>query len=165
MVKTPALRGCFYRMVAKEHENEILNIQGSLQGGGRYNPPGEFGVLYLSENEKVSIAERLRKGESPYPMTLAEIEVNLSEVLDLTDDTSVKQLNINKGDLLRVTGNVAYDYEITREIARMARAKGIEGLLVPSVTSKGKNLVIFIDNLKSKSGSFVKVLRLRTVRL
>jgi RES domain-containing protein len=152
-------------MVAKEHENEILNVQGSSQVGGRYNPPGEFGVLYLSENEKVSVAERLRKGESPYPMTLAEIEVNLSEVLDLTDDTHVKRLGINKGDLLRVTGNVAYDYGITREIASRARAKGIEGLLVPSVTSKGKNLVIFIDNLKSKSGSFVKVLKLKTVRL
>lgn len=163
MVKTIPLHKRFCRMVAKEHENEILDIQGSIQYGGRYNPPGEFGALYLSETEMVCVAERLRKGESPRPMTLAEVEVNIFEVLDLTDDTCIKRLNMNRGNLLRATGNVAYDYEITRRIATWARAKGIEGLLVPSVTSKGKNLVIFMNNLKSTSGSFVKVLKFKTV--
>jgi RES domain-containing protein len=158
-----ALKGRFYRMVSMKHKNEILDIQGSILAGGRYNPPHEFGALYLGETKEVCKAERMRKSKTPFPMVIGEIEISLNKTLDLTDDKILEQLGINKKDLLRDMGDEAYDYKVTRNIARRVRREGIEGLIVPSVTGKGKNLVIFMENIKSESGSSVRVLSAEAV--
>ncbi|MFQ6090246.1 MAG: RES domain-containing protein, partial [Candidatus Bipolaricaulia bacterium] len=95
------------------------------------------------------------------PLVCAEVQVTLRKVLDLSDDRVLRELGIERGDLMRVTGDEAEDYRLTREIARAARAAGFEALKVPSVTTCGSNLVVFSDRLSRSSG--LELLDLRPV--
>jgi RES domain-containing protein len=40
----------WYRSVYRTRRKSILNMDGALLYGGRYNPPDEFGALYLSDS-------------------------------------------------------------------------------------------------------------------
>ena len=152
-----------FRLVPERYREEALSTVGSLQYGGRYNPPREFGVLYLGEDEEVCWAElRRRAGETEFlrePQVFAEVGVELERVLDLTDEEVLRELGIEEEELLKATGDEAEDYRLTREIARTARAAGFEALKVRSVTSRGSNLVVFTDKLSGSSR--VELLELR----
>lgn len=150
------LEGLCFRIVPARYEAEILSVEGSRRYGGRYNPKGEFGVLYLAEGEEVARAEVLRKvGEVPdalkEPRICGAVRVRLTKVLDLTDERILKGLGIRWEDLLQDTGDREKDYGLPRRVARAARAAGFEALRVPSVTSKGNNLVLFPENLSESS--------------
>jgi hypothetical protein len=55
------------------------------------------------------------------------------------------------------------DYEATQAIGAAAFADGLEGLLVPSATRLGDNLILFPDNLRA--GSRIEVVSSRDPRL
>lgn len=149
------IQGNFFRIVSAKYQNEILSTAGSFQYGGRYNPKGEFGWLYLSEGEEICAAEVLRAADDPdffkQPRICGTIQVMLEKVLDLTDEQILKELGIRKEDLLQDTGDRERDYRLPRRIGRLARAAGFEALKVPSVTSQGNNLVIFRENLSGRA--------------
>jgi RES domain-containing protein len=148
---TIALQGKFFRIVSRKHQDEILDTQGSLEFGGRYNSPGVAGVLYLGESKEVCKAEREKKGSSALllPQVIATIKVSLQKVLDLTNPDSLKIIGIKKQDLLR-SEREGDGYELPRKLAAWAYRVGYEALLVPSTTGKGKNLVVFLNQcLKS----------------
>jgi len=154
-VEPTRLKGLCFRIVPARYEAEILSVEGSRRYG-RYNPKGEFGVVYLAEGEEVARAEVLRKvGEVPdalkEPYTCGAVRVQLTKVLDLADERVLKGLGIRREDLLQDTGDREKDYAVPRRVARAARAAGLEGLRVPSVTSKGSNLVLFPENLSESS--------------
>lgn len=128
-----------------------LGTTGSLKAGGRYNPPNEFGVLYTSL-AAATAAEEVAKGlqlrgvdpgkfpEGAY--WIYELELNLENVLDLTETDVLRRSGMSSASLLG--SNVNW----TRDIAREARGLGYQGMLVPSAATPGaKNLVVFLDKL------------------
>lgn len=149
-VKTSQITGLYYRLVSLKHKNEILSTSGSLNAGGRYNPPDEFGVLYLGETTEVCKAERIRRQDPRFlvpQVIIGKIKVSCKNVLDLTDSETLKILGIKKEDLLAKEKDGGWDF--TWNIARCAHQCGIEAILAPSVTGKGNNLIIFEKHLKN----------------
>lgn len=147
LISSP-IEGYFFRIVNKKYENEILSIQGSLEYGGRYNPKNEFGILYLGQTEEVCKAEKERAIKDLHflkPQLIAKINLKLEKVLDLTNPENLKMLGISEKDL------VQKDYDIPQMIGKLAKKTKYEALLVPSITGKGKNLAIFMDNLSKTS--------------
>jgi hypothetical protein len=107
-----------------------------------------WAALYLALSAEVSLGEILRH-VSPEGMRdlnefrLTELEVELTAVLDCRDAIA---LGLTPEDLVR-----DYDFIATQEIAAAAISKGAEGILVPSATRLGDNLVIFANRLLSQS--------------
>jgi len=126
-----------------------LATTGSLEAGGHFNPPNEFGALYTAL-EAITAAQEVARGLrarriDPVQFPLAawwvyEVEVNLESVLDLTDQDVLEESGISASSL------VGSDVKATRRIAAEARELGYAALLVPSAAELGsKNLVIFLD--------------------
>ena len=122
-----------------------------MKAGGRWNPPHEFAALYTSPEAATAAKEVARglkqRGIDPsfYPPDAwwtNEQEVKLGAVLELANLEALAKMGMTPNSL---TGR---DVSITREIARQARDRGYEALLVPSAADPGsKNLVVFLDKL------------------
>ena len=150
------VKGYYYRSVFLKHQNEILSTQSSLKHGGRYNPRGEFGALYVGENEAVCRAEVSGRIENDFaaPQIISKLKISLAKVLDLTKPANLKALNIKKEDLTinRTKGG----WDLTHNIARIAYRDGYEAIIAPAVTGKGNSLVIFdkhIDTARINAAS------------
>lgn len=128
---------------------------GSLRFSGRYNRGADqfpqdqvWPALYLALGSDVALGEILRH-VSPEDLAdlneyrLTELEVELAAVLDCRDAIA---LGLTPDDLVR-----DYDFAATQEIAAAAIAKRAEGILVPSATRLGDNLIVFPDRLRSTS--------------
>jgi RES domain-containing protein len=131
-----------------------LATTGSLNAGGRFNPPNEFGALYTSLEPNTAAKEVARglrqRGVDPdqFPegaWWVYELEVKLESVLDLTDADVLQKSGIPENSLIGI------DVNATRQIAAETRKRGYEALLVPSAAVAGsKNLVIFLDKASSR---------------
>lgn len=130
---------------------------GTLITSGRYHQgadlvPGEptWPALYLALARDTALAEVIRQIT---PVTLpflaqyrfTRIQVTLTAVVDCSDPTA---LSLERADLCNDT-----DLTIPRAVARAARSRSVEGMLVPSATTWGNNLVIFPD-LRRPGSSF-----------
>ncbi len=71
------VRGLWYRMVARRYRAEIDSDAGALLVGGRYNPAGEFGALYLAESEDACRAEVARRIEPDTTLSFGTLEIDL----------------------------------------------------------------------------------------
>lgn len=154
--------GFTYRMVAQRFatERDIISIVGSIRAGGRYNFKGAFGMLYTATNAHTCIEESLQaltasEGDvvASLPRTIIGIRVRLSRVLDLTNPSVRRRLDIKKVDIIRPGWQHEQDVfkreAITQTIGRLVREVGFEALLVPSaVWVHGKNLNVFPDKLE-----------------
>ncbi len=128
-----------------------MGTAGSLRAGGRYNPPGELGVLYTSLDRATATKEVARglrlRGVDPKQFPAGawwvyELQVELEAVLDLTDPDVLEKLGIERDAL------AATDLRATRRIAAEARSAGYQALLAPSAAAPGaKNLIVFLDTL------------------
>jgi RES domain-containing protein len=131
-----------------------LATTGSLKAGGRFNPPGTFGVLYTSLDAKTAAQEVARglrtRGIDPEQFAegawwVYELAVKLGSVLDFTAPDVLERSGVSENSL---TGS---DVNATRRIAAEARELGYEALVVPSAVAPGsKNLVIFLDRAPSR---------------
>lgn len=133
-------------MVRLEDVDSILSTGPSFTYGGRYNKAGDFGALYLSESHSICEKEKLRQaGDNPRflpPQTVGAIEVDIRDVLDLSEEENLKTLGIKTSDLVDLL-----NMTLPQTIAEAARKLGIKALLVPSAVAEGKNLVIFEESL------------------
>lgn len=147
-VKLSQITGSYFRLVSPKREDEILSTQGSFAYGG-YNPPGEFGTLYLGKSVGVCKAERVRKIKDflLIPQVEGKIKVSYEKVLDLTDPGTLKTLGIKKEEILREERDGGWN--LTWEIARLAYQCEIEAILAPSISGAGNNLIIFDKYLRS----------------
>lgn len=150
-IKLVSLSKAFFRLVAVKHADEILSPQGSLKCGGRYNPAKDFGALYLGESENVCKVEKYARTNPDLlgSQVLGEIRVSLKKVLDLTNINNLKKLGIKKEDLMYKKNEGGWN--LTCQIARLAYQMGVEAILVPSSTGKGKNLAVFDKHIKKKN--------------
>lgn len=131
---------------------------------GRYNPSG-LRALYLGMTKEVCYAEMLRWLPSTAGMSAEDmlerirtttsrrrtrLRVELSRVLDLRDPSVIG---------LRLDDLCQDDFEgngPTHAIGRAAFEREVEGLLVPSASRDGTNLVVFTDNLLP--GSHIEII-------
>lgn len=133
-----------YRVVPEALRDKILSTEGNRYYPGRYHIAGETGILYTSVELDVAIRE---SGRHAYRANLqgglvaGKIKVKLQKVLDLTQTAVLAKLGISKDDL------VSPDCSLTQAISLQVRKAGFQGLLVPSATGSGANLVIFENNL------------------
>lgn len=128
---------------------------GSLVVSGRYHRASDqfprsqvWAALYLALGPEVSLAEVLRHFAPPLlpqlnEYRLSELAIDLLAVLDCRDAAA---LGLDPADLVR-----DYDFALTQEIAAAAIAQGAEGILVPSATDLGENLVVFPAQLRGAS--------------
>ncbi|MFH1798230.1 MAG: RES family NAD+ phosphorylase [Candidatus Omnitrophota bacterium] len=142
--------GVYFRLVSPKRIDEILSTQGSFAYGGRYNPDGEFGALYLGETEELCKRERQKKSKNSLLVSqiMGKIKVSCEKILDLTDRETLKKLKIKKEELLCEEKNGGW--ALTWTIARLAYQLGFEGILSPSITGTGNNLVIFDKHVNNK---------------
>lgn len=142
-------------MVREEDAEGLLSSGPSFAFGGRCNKPGEFGALYLGDGPQTCEAEKLKQvaGNREFlpPQVVGRVEVDLRNVVDLTDEGNLKKLGVSLGQLTDELG-----VTLPREIGAAARSLGIRALLVQSAAALGKNLVIFEETLTRPDGT-VKV--------
>jgi RES domain-containing protein len=124
---------------------------GSLRASGRYHRASAqtprdpaWPALYLALSPEVALGEILRQiAPELVPRIndyrISELAVEVSVVLDCRDASA---LGLTVDDLTRDD-----DYEITQEIAAEAISRGADGILVPSATQMGDNLVLFPNQL------------------
>jgi RES domain-containing protein len=134
-------------------------LRGSV-AAGRWSPPGEFEVLYTSEQEAGSLAEigyRLML-EPVWPSKISHdihrLQVRLERVLDLSDFATLQRLLIDERSY------EGHNYQRTWEVAAAARFLEADGIIVPNARHPSSNLVVFVDRAADDS---VAVLETRPV--
>ena len=141
---TAAIETIAYRVVPAKHKDRIVSTEGNRYFPGRYHLAGETGVLYTSLKDAVALAE-VRRHTASLPLSeglvLGKIRIRLTKVADLTKPEHLNALGIEEGHL------VSGDFLPTQALGLKARAAGIQGLIVPSATGEGNNLVVFENNL------------------
>ena len=122
---------------------------------GRYNrgldrfPEEEtFPALYLATRPEICLGEIYRHTTpellpSLNDFRLSELSANLRRVVDCRDPSV---LGLTPGDISHDT-----DHRATQALGAVAAFGGLEGLLVPSATNLGDNLILFPQNLSSVS--------------
>jgi RES domain-containing protein len=142
-----SLLGNYYRMLDRRFSGKMDEISPSLLYGGRYNPAGEFGVLYLAVSPRCAYAELLKQVEGVKEdlpaLVVGAFRLDLRKCLDLTDTHVQKSLGIDLVDL-----TLPADFQLTHQISQAARKIGFEAVLVPSAANpECKNLVVYKDKL------------------
>ena len=157
--------GHLWRMHKRRYQ--ATDPGGARLVSGRYNrgldrfPEGEiFPALYLATAPEICLGEVHRHItpellESLNDFRLSELSVSLQEIADCRDPSV---LGLTPEDLSHDT-----DYRATQSLGAAANSLGLEGLLVPSATRLGDNLILFPQNLSA--GSCVRVVSSRDPRL
>jgi RES domain-containing protein len=162
--KAAEWNGTVYRAVGTEYANkrDLLSGEGTKRFGGRWTPPASFATAHASLDVKTAVAESLGTQkqygiavDERLPLTLVAIDVSLQKLLDLTDESVLRELDMTRQRLLRCRWRESMHKgreALTQAIGRIAFEAGLEGLFVPSAQArKGKNLVVFPDNLQKAS--------------
>ena len=115
-------------------------------GGGRWNPPNEFEVLYTSLAEDGALAEiyyHLSKAPvfSTSHVKINKIHATTERTLSFRGIVSLLPMGVTEEAFRRG------EFSRTREIGAAARFLDMDGLIVPSARSDIANLVLFIDRM------------------
>lgn len=160
-----AWEGHLWRMHKRRYPAE--DPGGARMVSGRYNrgldrfPEGEtFPALYLATAPEICLGEVYRHVTpellpSLNDFRLSELSASLQEIADCRDPSA---LGLSPEDLAHDT-----DYRATQALGAAADARGLEGLLVPSATGLGDNLILFPQNFPA--GSRLTVASSRDPRL
>lgn len=137
-----AFQGQTWRATRKGRD--VLRGSGAA---GRWNPPGEFEVLYTSLHRDGAVAEigyRLSL-EPVWPTMLQHdvhsIDVETQRTLRFADLASLSPLGV---DIVRYE---TFDYSATQAIGAAAYFLEFDGLVVPSARFPCLNLVLFLERL------------------
>lgn len=131
---------------------------GSLLYPGRYHDG--WPALYTCLRPEAAVGEFLRHS-SPSAlsrlviMRLSRLALRAGAILDCRDAST---MGLAPDDLLHDT-----DYQVTQQIGAASITRGVEGILVPSATRLGDNLIVWVAQLRPTS-QFV-VLRSEDPRL
>ncbi|MHB1518922.1 MAG: RES family NAD+ phosphorylase [Acidimicrobiales bacterium] len=125
-----------------------LSGEGARIHGGRFNPPGNFPVLYVCQSRPCAVAELKRFGdrlsigvEGLLPRMLYRYEIVLDRILDLTNDEVRAQVGLGL-DIL--TGP---DWTACQELGSTVHALGAQGINLPSATGVGDVLAVFVQHV------------------
>ncbi len=141
----------YYRLVIASYAPQIDDIAQSILHSWRYNPKGEFGVLYLSMSPDCAYKEKLKQvhnnAQALLPQVIGKFNVRSTRCLDLTQPFFQDALGLSSSQLIDPD-----DFSVTQSVAREARNLGFEIIIAPSATGNDcKNLVVFRDRLNPPS--------------
>jgi RES domain-containing protein len=126
-----------------------LHARYILYASGRWNRALEYGCLYTALTPEGARAEyekyraRAQGPERSKPRDLVSIEVAVTPMLDLTDETVRTRLGVALPTLL---GDEEADLESCRTVADWARSEGYRAILAPSAAREGERvLAIYIE--------------------
>jgi RES domain-containing protein len=146
------LEGVYFRSVEYRYMDpaDVLSGAGARARGGRFAAVGTRAV-YLSATDsgasKEVIARKARLGGAAqistdkYPRVVYAVAVNLKRTLDLSALGSSQT-----AEAVRTACLAKNDLATSMELARELEAKGIQGLLFPSVVGGDDNLVVYVGN-------------------
>lgn len=133
-----------YRFHSRRYE--ATDPGGSLLHPGRYHDG--WPALYTCVRAEAAVGEFLRHS-SPGAlgrlviMRLTRLSVEVGAILDCRD---MAAMGLTPDDVLHDT-----DYRLTQQIGAASIALGVEGILVPSATLLGENLVLWASRLRATS--------------
>ena len=146
----PRLRyeGLGYRQQAPTYDP--LSGEGARIHGGRFNPPDSFPVLYLCSTAGCAAAEFMRTtqrhplGPAAFlPRVLYRYEVQLTAVLDLTDEGTLEHLGLDRGAL------VDEDVTMPRQIGEVAQQFGYQAVRNASAAGVDDVIAVLVQNLRT----------------
>lgn len=148
------LKSNWWRAVRKIYNDIPLSAEGSKFNNGRFNFKPDEPCLYFSEDNETTMKE-VELSQTRLPTTIFSVNIELNNVLDLSNDNLLEKYKINK-DLLHGDWEIFNDLLDTRSygqaISFSVQELGFEGLLFESIKVPGmKNLVIFENNLRKRS--------------
>jgi RES domain-containing protein len=107
--KLSTFSGFTFRVIADRWRASPLSAIGALQRGGRYNPPGEFSVLYTADSQFTALQEVEAlfldeagdlRGVPRNPDLILTLECSFLSMLDLTDAGLLEQLGTSHEELV-----------------------------------------------------------------
>lgn len=159
-----AWTGNGFRLAAVSHAStgKILSGRGSQEFGGRWNAAGTFPAVYCSLLPETAVTETMNrfrktglKARRPLPGVLVSLAIKLQSVLDFSDPHALPAVESFLAKAKRENWQRLQDEgreASSQAIGRAAHQLEIEGILFSSAVVLGaKNLVVFPDNLRSKS--------------
>jgi RES domain-containing protein len=153
----PVFRQCRGKYATNTTPDSL--VRGSLRDGGRFNPAGEFGALYVSLDTDTPIAELCRqvvRGGFPlatlFPRVMLRFDVNVSQVYDLTHRPTMQAAGLDLHDIIPGPGSADdAGHSVCQRVARDVYDRGFEAIRYPSATGAGENLAIFMKRLRPDS--------------
>jgi hypothetical protein len=108
--------------------------------------------MYLSKDISGNKTEITHYGNWEDYNTYKFSNVEVTNLLDLTDDAVRKQLKVDFNQLVKTTGEKEEIYEFTNVLASWAREKGYNGLIVPGARGlKDYDNVVLFDQVYIKN--------------
>jgi RES domain-containing protein len=168
-------KGTIYRVATLKYADPrtILYGEGSYRNGGRWNGIGSFRAVYGSTEASVALAEQQANAQYanlPYPFReprlIVALDVELSRVIDLTVDATLKILGVSDEELRqedwrKVQGQGFESF--TQSLGRAIFAAKGEGLLARSArVENGVNVAYFPE--KKLRGSQVRLWEAQQLR-
>lgn len=130
---------------------------GSMRDGGRFNPPAMFAALYVSVDRETALrelAEQIMRDALPirrwFPRVMLKIEVDLSQVYDLTHPPTRDAAGLALTDIVPPSGRDAAEqrgFHQCQPVGEKAHRSLFEAIRYPSATGFGENFSIFPDRL------------------
>lgn len=137
----------FCRIVGADYSSEIDESAHTVLFSWRYNPRGEFGVLYLSSSPGCAWREKLKqvhgRAQDLRAQVIGTFQVRIPCCLDLLSEDNRARLDLNLADITHPN-----DFAKTQSLAREARRLGFEAIIAPSaIGADCFSLVVFKDKL------------------
>jgi len=149
------IEGYWYRNVSIEFISHPLGGVGSILGGGRYNLPDSFEVLYMAPDPHTAIEEAKREpfDKKMPPQLLITAEIKTQVILNLEDKAIINALGIIEEKLFKPWRYPKYKEAYTQALGRIIYGYNIfEGIRYPSAKIENKyNLAIFPNRLRKNS--------------
>jgi RES domain-containing protein len=168
LARAGPFRGTVYRSSEPGYANagDLLTGAGSQMHGGRWNPPASFATIYVARTVPTAIAESEAQARyygwdvaDTWPRMVVAIDVELQNVLDLTDGSIRQSLRVSEQrmteDDWRKLNDDFGEESLTQAIGRAAFDAGLEGIIVRACDG-GQNLVWFRQNLGSRSTTVIR---------
>ena len=158
-----AFSGTVYRFISPRFAKpeDVVSGAGGLSASGRWNLKGAYPISYTSLDPETALSETLAHARffrlpiaSSLPKTLVSIDTRLSNVLDLTDGNLRRRLILSSQTIQTHNWRLANQHleeALTQAWGRCFFEAGHEAVLVPSATSRGKNLIVYPSNVDAKS--------------
>lgn len=130
--------GTVYRQCAPDHTDLAITLANDHRHGGRFNPPGEFGAVYVAVERATALRELARQAEflgfaveELLPRAMLRLQLHIRRVLDLTDESVCRAWGLAGADMTELQHDECW------EIARAAYRSGFEAIQFRSATGAG----------------------------
>jgi RES domain-containing protein len=141
---TIAIARRYWRMLSPRWSHQPLSGEGAAKHGGRWNAPG-VAALYMSEGFETAVAE-YEQDLGIRPGTLCAYDVEAGGILDLTDTGTLDTIGVEPSDRFCPWKQIALVEKRrppTWDLADRLILEGVAGVRVPSIRTRGLNLVLW----------------------